>query len=140
MDMKKKGIIAALAGVALAAAGCKEPLDVGSFSVTGAWRGTTYVRVSTTDSIAYTFALDLEQDGSKVTGDGVISAATDSVSTSVDGSWDFPDVDLRLSSPTYADVTFNAQFARQVSRDSLVGPLVGSGFTDTNLTLVRQAP
>jgi hypothetical protein len=139
MDMKKKGIIAALAGVALAAAACKGPLDIGSFSVTGAWRGTTYVRVGT-DSVAYTFALNLKQDRAKVTGTGVVRAATDSVRTSVDGSWSYPDVDLRLSAPDYGGITFNSQFVRQVSRDSLVGPLVGSGFTGTNLTLVRQTP
>jgi hypothetical protein len=138
MDMKTKGMIAALA-VALAAAACKEPLDIGSFSVTGAWRGTTYVHVGT-DSVAYTFALDLKQDAAKVTGTGVIRAATDSVRTSVNGSWDFPDVDLRLTAPDYAEITFNSTFARQVSRDSLVGPLVGSGFTGRSLTLVRQAP
>jgi len=137
--MKKIGIIAAAAGVALAAAACREPLDIGSFSVTGAWRGTTYVHVGT-DSVAYTFALDLKQDRAKVTGSGVISSAADSVETSVNGSWSFPDVDLRLTSPEYADIVFNSQFVRQVSRDSLSGPLVGSGFDDTRLTLVRQSP
>jgi hypothetical protein len=139
MDMKKGIIIAGLAAVALAAA-CKEPLDVGSFSVDGAWRGTTYVKLSATDSIAYTFALDLDQDQSDVSGSGVISAAASSVETSVDGTWAFPSVTLRLSSSEYADIQFNSTFARQVSRDSLVGPLIGSGFTGTSLTLVRQNP
>ncbi|HVG44610.1 MAG TPA: hypothetical protein VM890_07765 [Longimicrobium sp.] len=137
--MKKKGIIIA-ALFALAAAACKEPLDVGSFSVTGAWRGTAYVKVSATDSIAYTFRLDLEQDRADVGGSGVISTAADSVQTSVDGEWDYPNVTLRLSSPEYADIRFNSTFARELSRDSLVGPLIGSGFTGTNLTLVRQTP
>ncbi len=137
--MKKGIIIAGLAAVALAAA-CKEPLDVGSFSVDGAWRGTTYVKLSATDSIAYTFALDLDQDQSDVSGSGVISAGTNSVETSVDGTWAFPSVTLRLSSSEYADIQFNSTFARQVSRDSLVGPLIGSGFTGTSLTLVRQNP
>ncbi|HEY0038572.1 MAG TPA: hypothetical protein VGB66_17875 [Longimicrobium sp.] len=137
--MKKGIIIAGLAAVALAAA-CKEPLDVGSFSVDGAWRGTTYVKLSATDSIAYTFALDLDQDQSDVSGSGAISAGTSSVETSVDGTWAFPSVTLRLSSSEYADIQFNSTFARQVSRDSLVGPLIGSGFTGTTLTLVRQAP
>jgi hypothetical protein len=139
MDMKKGIIIAGLAAVALAAA-CKEPLDVGTFSVDGAWRGTTYVKLSATDSIAYTFALDLDQDQSDVSGSGVISAAASSVETSVDGTWAFPSVTLRLSSSEYADIQFNSTFARQVSRDSLVGPLIGSGFTGTTLTLVRQNP
>jgi hypothetical protein len=134
----KKGILAVAALVALAA--CKDALDIGSFSVTGAWRGTTYVKVGATDSIAYTFRLDLEQDQENVSGDGVVSAGTDSVSTSVDGTWAFPSVTLRLSAPDYADIQFNSAFARQVSRDSLVGPLTGSGFTGTNLTLVRQTP
>jgi len=131
-------IVAALA--ALAAAACKEPLDIGSFSVTGAWRGTTYVHVGATDSIAYTFRLDLDQDREHVGGSGVISAGADSVETSVDGTWDYPSVTLRLSSPEYADIRFDGSFARQVSRDSLVGPLTGSGFDETRLTLVRQTP
>jgi len=135
--MMKKGIIAA---VLVALVACKEPLDIGSFSVTGTWRGTTYVKVSATDSIAYTFRLDLEQDQENVSGDGVVSAATDSVQTDVDGTWAFPNVTLRMSAPEYGDLQFNGTFARQVSRDSLVGPLIGSGFTNTNLTLVRQAP
>jgi len=134
--MKTKGIIIA-ALCALAAAACEGPLDIGSFSVTGAWRGTTYVHVGA-DSIAYTFALDLEQDRAEVTGSGTISSGSQSVETSVDGTWAFPNVTLRLSSPEYADIRFNSAFARQVSRDSLVGPLIGSGFTDTSLTLVRQ--
>jgi hypothetical protein len=137
--MMKKGFLAA-ALAALVAAACKEPLDIGSFSVTGTWRGTTYVKVGATDSIAYTFQLDLEQDQENVSGSGVVSAATDSVDTSVDGTWRFPSVTLRLSAPEYADIQFNSTFARQVSRDSLVGPLVGSGFTGTSLTLVRQTP
>ena len=137
--MKTKGIIiAALSTVAAAA--CKEPLDIGSFSVTGTWRGTTYVHVGATDSIAYTFALDLEQDRANVTGSGTISSGAQSVDTSVDGTWAFPNVTLHLSSPEYADIRFNSAFAREASRDSLVGPLIGSGFTDTSLTLVRQGP
>lgn len=135
MNMRK-GILAAAALVALAA--CKDALDIGSFSVAGAWRGTTYVKVGATDSIAYTFRLDLRQDQENVSGDGVVSAGTDSVRTSVDGTWEFPNVTLRLSAADYADIRFNGTFARQVSRDSLVGPLIGSGFTNTNLTLVRQ--
>lgn len=137
--MKKHGIIIA-ALCAVAAAACKGPLDIGSFSVAGAWRGTTYVHVGATDSIAYTFALDLEQDRANVTGSGTISSGAQSVATSVDGTWSFPNVTLHLSSPTYADIRFNSTFAREVSRDSLKGPLIGSGFTGTSLTLVRQGP
>ena len=137
--MMKKGILAA-GLAALVVVACKDALDIGSFSVTGAWRGTAYVKVSATDSIAYTFRLDLEQDQENVSGSGVVSAATDSVRTDVDGTWEFPRVTLRLSAPDYADIQFNSTFARQVSRDTLVGPLVGSGFNETNLTLVRQTP
>jgi hypothetical protein len=136
--MRRGIIVAAL--TALTAAACKEPLDIGSFSVTGAWRGTTYVHVGATDSIAYTFRLDLDQDRENVGGSGVISTPADSVETSVDGSWDYPNVTLRLSSPEYADIRFDSKFAREVSRDSLVGPLTGSGFDGRSLTLVRQTP
>jgi hypothetical protein len=138
MKMKKRGLIIGALAV-LAAAACKDPFDVGSFSVTGAWRGTTWVHFGV-DSVAYTFALDLEQDQSRVTGSGVISAATDSVPASVDGTWDYPTVTLHISSPEYADIRFDSKFVREVSRDSLAGPLTGSGFTGTELTLVRQAP
>jgi hypothetical protein len=131
-------IVAALS--ALAAAACKDSLDIGSFSVTGAWRGTTYVHVGATDSIAYTFRLDLDQDQENVGGSGAISAGADSVQTSVDGTWDYPSVTLRLSSPAYADIRFDSKFAREVSRDSLVGALTGSGFDGRSLTLVRQTP
>ena len=134
----KKGIIAALSLAVLAAA-CKEPLDIGSFSVTGDWLGTAYVPLGV-DSVAYTFRLDLHQDGASVTGGGVISAAADSVEASVDGVWVYPNVTLRLTSPEYAEIRFNSTFARQVSRDSLVGPLIGSGFSGRQLTLVRQTP
>ena len=133
----KKSTIAAAAGLALALAACKGGLDVGNFGITGAWRGTTYVPVGT-DSVAYTFRLDLEQNEESVTGSGVISAPADSVETSVRGTWNFPSVTLRLSAPDYADIIFRGAFARQVSRDSLVGPLTGSGFTGRTLTLVRQ--
>ena len=136
-DMKKQAL-AAVAALALALAACKDAFDVGSFDVTGAWRGVTYVPVGA-DSVAYTFRVDLEQDRESVTGSGVISAPADSVETSVRGTWAYPNVTLRLSAPDYADVQFNATFARQVSRDSLVGPLVGSGFTGRTLTLVRQS-
>lgn len=135
----KKGIIAAFA-VAVGLAACKEPLDIGSFSVDGQWRGTTFVPTSPTDSVAYTFRLDLDQDNSSVRGSGVISSAVDSVEVSAVGTWAFPNVTLQLSAPEYANLRFNAAFARQVSRDSLVGPLVGSGFDGRSLTLVRQAP
>ena len=133
----KKGIIAALA-VALAA--CKEPLDIGSFSVDGQWRGTTFVPISPTDSVAYTFRLDLDQDEASVRGSGVISTTLDSVEVAAAGTWACPSVTLRLSAPEYSDIRFNGAFARQVSRDSLVGPRIGSGFTGRSLTLVRQAP
>ncbi|HKP77399.1 MAG TPA: hypothetical protein VJT67_17850 [Longimicrobiaceae bacterium] len=134
----KKPTIAALAGLALALAACKDAFDTGNFGVTGTWRGTTYVPVGATDSVGYTFRLDLKQDKESVTGSGVISTAADSVETSVRGTWAFPSVTLRLSAPDYADITFAGTFARQVSRDSLVGPLTGSGFDGRTLTLVRQ--
>ena len=136
----KKATIAALAGAALALAACKGSLDIGSFGVSGTWRGVTWVPISSTDSVAYTFRLELKQDHASVTGSGVISAPADSVKTTVRGTWAYPNVTLRLSSPDYAGIEFNGAFARQVSRDSLVGPLTGSGFTNRRLTLVRQAP
>src|SRR4051812_28916818 len=99
MEMKK----AIIAVLALALGACKGPLDIGSFSVTGAWRGTTFVPVGT-DSVAYTFALDLRQDQSSVSGSGVVSTPLDSVETSVDGTWAYPSVKLQLSAPEYADI------------------------------------
>ena len=135
----KKPTIAAVAALALGLAACKDAFDIGNFGVAGAWRGTTYVPVGAADSVAYTFRLELKQDRENVTGSGVIKAPADSVQTSVRGTWDFPSVTLRLSAPDYADVTFSGTFVRQVSRDSLTGPLIGSGFDGRTLTLVRQS-
>ena len=140
--MKKKALFSALAAASvLLAAACKEPLDVGSFSVTGIWRGTARQAVgSGTDSASYVFTLDLEQNERSVTGTAVVKAGTDSVTTDVDGVWDYPRVSLRLTAPEFADLQYNSTFTPQANRDTLSGPLVGSGFTNVTLKLVRQTP
>jgi hypothetical protein len=123
----------------LALAACSDPLDVGTFSVTGSWRGKVYLPVGT-DSVAYDFRLELQQSSENVSGSGVIRAPTDSLPASVSGTWAYPRVRLLISSDGYQDVDFNSTFTPQTSRDTLRGPLTGSGFSGRTLTLVRQTP
>ena len=136
--MKKTGMmIAALA--ALAAAACKDSLDIGSFSVTGTWSGTVKQPTGTgTDSATYIFTMDLKQSERSVPGTAVVRAGSDSVTTDVDGVWDYPRVSLRLTAPDFADLQYNSSFTPQANRDTLSGPLVGSGFTNVTLKMVRQ--
>lgn len=138
--MKKKALFSALAtAVVLLAAACREPLDVGSFSVTGTWRGTAKQPTGTgTDSASYIFAMDLKQSERSITGTAVVKVGTDSVTTDVDGVWNYPQVSLRLTAPDFADLQYSASFTPQANRDTLSGQLVGSGFTNVTLKLVRQ--
>ena len=142
MAMKKKALFSALAAAAvLLAAACREPLDIGSFSVTGTWRGTVKQPAGPgPDSALYVFTLELDQSERSVTGTAVVKAGTDSVITDVDGVWDYPRVSLRLTAPDFADLQYNSTFTPEANRDTLSGPLVGSGFTSATLKLVRQTP
>jgi hypothetical protein len=134
--MKRKAIAAVIAAATLAgaAAACRQPLDVGNFSVTGKWVGRT-TKVVGTDSVHYTFTLNLSQDQRSVSGSGTIAADTASAATKVSGAWAYPAVTLQLTSSGFAPLGFASQFA---TRDSLKGTLTGSGFTGATLTLVRQ--
>jgi hypothetical protein len=120
-------------------AACDSPVDVGTFSVTGSWRGTVYVPAGA-DSVPFVFRLELAQSGEEVTGQGVVRAPADSAQATVDGSWNYPRVRLLISSDGYEDIDFNSTFTPQTSRDTLRGPLTGSGFSGRTLTLVRQSP
>lgn len=135
--MKKALLPAAATALLLGAVACKEPLDVGSFSVDGEWRGRAVQPVGT-DSAVYTFRFDLDQNKRAVTGSAIVRAGTDSVETEVTGTWDYPRVTLRLTAPDFADLHYNAQFTPQANRDTLSGPLIGSGFNSTTLKIVRQ--
>jgi hypothetical protein len=134
--MKRKAIAAAIAAAALAGAAgaCKQPLDVGNFSVAGTWVGRATKTVGT-DSVGYTFTLDLKQDQASISGSGTIAADSGSADTKVSGTWAYPAVTLQLTSSGFAPLGFASQFA---TRDSLKGTLTGSGLTGTTLTLVRQ--
>ena len=138
--MKRKAPFAALAAAAvLLTLGCRESLDIGSFSVTGIWTGTARQFVGPdTDSATYTFRFDLKQNQRAVTGTAVVKAGTDSVVADVDGVWNYPAVSMRLSAPDFADLQYSAQFTPEANRDTLSGPLVGSGFTNVTLKVVRQ--
>jgi hypothetical protein len=138
--MKNKALFSALTAAAvLLAAACKESLDIGSFSVTGTWKGTVKQATGTAgDSATYTFLMDLKQNQSAVTGSAVVKVGTDSVVTEVRGVWNYPSVAMQLTASGYADLQYNAQFTPQANRDTLSGPLVGSGFNSVTLKLVRQ--
>ncbi|HSU17856.1 hypothetical protein [Longimicrobium sp.] len=136
--MKKKALLPAAAlAVLLTTLACREPLDIGGFSVSGQWAGTAKQLVGA-DSVAYSVVMDLDQNRRAVTGTATVRAGTDSVRTDVTGTWDYPRVSLRLSAPEFADLQYNAQFTPQENPDTLAGPLIGSGFTNATLKLVRQ--
>ena len=137
--MTKKALLPAAALAALLTAlACRQPLDIGSFSVAGQWKGTAKQPVSATDSAVYTFRMVLKQNKRAITGTAVVRAGTDSVTTSVDGVWDYPRVSLRMTAPDFAPLQYNSQFTPDANRDTLSGPLVGSGLTGATLKLVRQ--
>jgi hypothetical protein len=135
--MKKALLPAAATAMLLGTLACREPLDIGSFSVAGRWTGRTAQPVGT-DSAVYTFTFDLDQSQRAVTGSAVVRAGTDSVQTDVTGTWDYPRVTLRLTAPEFADLQYSAQFTPQENRDTLSGPLTGSGFNGTTLKIVRR--
>lgn len=132
---KAWGWIAAV--VTVVAVACSDPLDIGSFSVSGQWKGTAAQPVGT-DSARYTFVLDLEQNEADVTGSATIQSGATTVDADVEGVWDYPNVTLRLTAEGYGPLDYAAQFPN-ARRDTLRGPLTGSGFADnTQLTIVRQ--
>lgn len=131
--MKKTGIV--LAAV-LAAAACRNSLDVGNYALDGQWRGRTYLRPpAETDSVRYDFTFTLTQNQHDVGGSATVKAAGDSVRTSVDGRWDYPDVTLSLTASDYAPLTFQGRF---ITSDSILGTLDGSGFAGRSFSIVRQ--
>jgi hypothetical protein len=136
VSTRSAGLIAALA-VAATLSACKQGVEVGSFSVEGRWKGTVYLH-SGADSVPYLFRLDLTQDKHAVDGQGAIIAPADSVHTGVSGTWDYPAVSLKLSAEGYQDIDFASNFTPRANRDTLRGPLLGSGFDGSTLTLVRQ--
>ncbi|HET7462457.1 MAG TPA: hypothetical protein VFJ82_14485 [Longimicrobium sp.] len=132
---RKKGWVAA--AVVAAAVGCSEPLDIGSFSVEGQWKGNV-AQAAGTDSARYSFTFDLDQNESDVSGTATIQSGTQTVEADVDGTWAYPNVTLRLTADGYAPLDYAAQFPN-ARRDTLRGPLTGSGFVaNTTLTIVRQ--
>ena len=131
----KTGWVAAAAVVA--AVGCSEPLDVGNFSVEGQWKGYVAQPVGT-DSARYNFTFDLNQSESDVSGTATIQSGAQTVEADVDGTWAYPNVTLRLTADGYAPLDYAAQFPN-ARRDTLRGPITGSGFAEnTTLTIVRQ--
>jgi hypothetical protein len=136
MVLRKSLGYAAAAAIAVAVA-CRQPLDVGNFSAAGQWKGTAAQPVGT-DSARYTFVFDLEQNESTVTGTATIQSGADTVEADVSGEWGpFPAVTLRLTAPGFAPLDYAAAYPNSRS-DTLRGPIAGSGFASTNLTIVRQ--
>lgn len=124
------------AAVTVVAVACSDPLDIGNFSVAGQWKGTAAQPVGT-DSARYTFVFDLEQNEADVTGSATIQSGATTVDADVKGVWDYPNVTLRLTAEGYAPLDYAAQFPN-ARRDTLRGPLIGSGFETTQLTIARQ--
>jgi hypothetical protein len=132
----RKTLSFAAAAVALVVLACRQPLDVGNFSAAGQWKGTAAQPVGT-DSARYTFAFDLQQSESTVTGTATIQSGTQTVEADVNGHWAFPAVTLHLTAPGFAPLDYAAAFPNARS-DTLRGPIAGSGFASTTLTIVRQ--
>lgn len=133
--------VAAAALIAGAVACDKGSLELGSYDTTGVWRGTAKVN-SGADTLRYDFTFDLDQSGRGIGGTAKVVAHNDtlpgdSVSTGVNGRWDYPAVTLDLSAPGYDVVRFSAQF---VTRDTLSGTLAGSGLSGKSLRIIRQTP
>jgi len=133
----RKTLSFAAAAMALVALACRQPLDVGNFSAAGQWKGTAAQPVAGTDSARYTFVFDLEQNESDVSGTATIQSGTETIEAEVDGHWDFPAVTMRLTAPGFAPLDYAAAYPNSRS-DTLRGPISGSGFASTTLTIVRQ--
>jgi hypothetical protein len=124
------------AAATVVAVACSDPLDIGNFSAAGQWKGTAAQPVGT-DSARYTFVFDLEQNEADVTGTATIQSGAQTVQAEVNGVWDYPNVTMRLTAEGYAPLDYAAQYSN-ARRDTLRGPLSGSGFTTTTLVIVRQ--
>lgn len=129
------------------------PLDPGPFSLEGSWFGRDY---------PYELSFELEQDGdNRVSGTGRLTGLeeiletarnaedstkvdttfidtipTGTVAFDVDGDWDHPDFELRLTSAGYAGAVYDARFA---DADTVRGNLRGSGFSNPEIEIVRQS-
>lgn len=135
-------------------AACGEgPLDPGPYSLEGTWLGRDY---------PYELSFELEQDGdNRVSGTGALAGleevletafnpddptdldtvsidtiVTGTVEFQVDGDWDHPNFELRLTAEGYADAVYDAAFA---DPDTVRGTLVGSGFTNPAIEIIRQS-
>jgi len=132
---KRKTMWMGAAAALLLAAACKEPLDVGAFSVSGQWKGRLAIHTTGVDSARYNFVLDLDQAERDVSGTATIQSGAQTVDADVAGDWTYPTVRLRLTAPGYDLLDYTGTFA---TRDTLRGPITGSGFTNANLVIVRQ--
>lgn len=135
-------------------AACGEgPLDPGPYSLDGTWLGRDY---------PYELSFDLEQDGdNRVSGTGALAGleevletainpddptdldtvsidtvVTGTVEFEVDGEWDHPNFELRLTAEGYAGAVYAAAFA---DPDTVRGTLQGSGFTNPAIEIIRQS-
>ncbi|HVH13034.1 MAG TPA: hypothetical protein VM759_08285 [Longimicrobium sp.] len=130
------------------------PLEPGRFTLEGSWLGRRF---------PFELALQLEQDDDNhVSGEGEIRSLrelleTDTISLNpldidtvlidtvvaervavdVSGKWGYPGFVLTFSAPDFADVQYDASFGR-TSPDSVSGNLLGSGFTNQTVPIVRQ--
>jgi hypothetical protein len=134
--MGKTRVLFAAAAVSLAVLACQQPLDIGSFSTAGTWKGTLKVPVAAPDTATFVFEMDLQQNRRSVSGTADVISDGDTVNTDVSGQWAYPAVAMHLTAPDFAALDFAATF---VGRDTLRGPINSSGFpANTQLTIVRQ--
>jgi hypothetical protein len=63
------------------------------------------------------------------------TVVTGTVDFDVDGEWDHPAFELRLTSEGFAEATYDATYT---NADTIRGNLQGSGFTNPTIVIARQ--
>lgn len=140
----------ALLGVLIA---CNDnPFLPGSFAVDGRWTGSVLAG-SDDDTVRFHFDLDLTQDENDLSGTGEVRTGTATFPVEVEGTWEYPSVDLVLRSDTTAPLRFDGAFdvdtvprpapdsvSDVVTRsDTIAGTLSGSGLEGLRLEIGRAA-
>ena len=99
------------------------PVNSNDPSLTGSWNGTGAMLV---------IAMNLSQSGTSISGSGTMQGI---LACTISGSNNYPDVSLTFSVTGAQPTTFTGVFSQ---KDTVSGKLNGSGFTNYDMTFVRQ--
>ncbi len=116
--------------VSLAGCGGDGGTDPDTSDVAGSWSGT----LEGDDGSTGTLTLTLSETGGNVTGNGTLTAGSESLPLTVSGSYSAPDLTLTLNSPCCDPATLAATIEGGV----MTGQLNGSGFSNLEITLTRD--